>query len=289
MKPNSPTPRRRSLALAGLTALLFSASPPEAPAFPPAPGFTVYGLVRDQFGWVVDQPGAEIVFRGPGDAVLARTAIRGGVLADENYRAMLPIDHNRSGELYKPTATEQATPFTIEVIISGITFLPLEIALGPVEDSKAGEFLNLDLRLGLDSDGDGLPDDWEMWQLESAGLDPLRLDLIDADGDIDGDGLSNAAEHIAGTYAFLREDTLHLEIKERGADGWNTLEFLAVIDKTYTIEVTTDLVTWAPAEFTVSEDRSDLNTTWKAPDTVMQTVQTQAPSEFRAIYRLTVR
>ncbi|MFN0129044.1 MAG: hypothetical protein ACKV19_20410 [Verrucomicrobiales bacterium] len=42
-------------------------------AFPPAPGFTVYGMVRDEFGWAVTSPEARIVFKN---------AANGEVIAD---------------------------------------------------------------------------------------------------------------------------------------------------------------------------------------------------------------
>jgi hypothetical protein len=57
--------------------------------------------------------------------------------------------------------------------------------------------------LNKDSDGDGLPDWWEM----VFGLDPYDAnEMNSANGDPDGDGLSNAAEYQAGTDP-LRADT----------------------------------------------------------------------------------
>ena len=257
-------------------------------AFPPAPGFTVYGNVRDPLGWVVDSADATIILSASSGAVeIARSAIRSGRV-NENYRVMLPLDQNRSGEAYKPGAVEEATPFVITVEIDGLTYLPVETVVTPVEGAKAAEFLRLDLTLGTDSDGDGLPDLWEQWQLETAGLPPFALDLINPEDDLDHDGLTNYQEYIAGTFAYLGTDRLSLAIKNRGSDGWNRLEFLAIIDKTYVIEQSTDLKTWTPVSFTLSDDRTALRTEWKATDTVMRSVQIESAAP-TATYRLTVR
>ncbi len=47
-------------------------------------------------------------------------------------------------------------------------------------------------KVAIDTDGDGLPDDWE----KKYGLDPT---VADADADADGDGFTNAEEYAAGT------------------------------------------------------------------------------------------
>jgi hypothetical protein len=50
-----------------------------------------------------------------------------------------------------------------------------------------------------DTDGDGMPDGWEIMH----GLDPL--DPGDAEGDADEDGVSNWNEHVAGADPFLAD------------------------------------------------------------------------------------
>lgn len=81
-----------------------------------------------------------------------------------------------------------------------------------------------------DSDGDGLPDVWE----SAHGLAPSNA--ADAQLDLDGDGLSNWQEYLAGTDPA--DPNSYLKIDSITADAVATLTFHARADKTYTIEFT---------------------------------------------------
>ena len=81
-----------------------------------------------------------------------------------------------------------------------------------------------------DSDGDGLPDDWETQYGEGAGA---------RDGDADADGASNWAEYIAGTDPTNVLSYLKLELT--AASNLATLHFGALSNKTYTVEYNDDL------------------------------------------------
>jgi hypothetical protein len=239
-------------------------------AFPPAPGVVVHGTVRDASGWPVDELGATVVFRS-GDRVLGRVSINSDLSFDENYRALLPVDMKTSSGPYKPGVVEPNLPFTVQVEVGGQAFLPIEAAFGIGAPAEPGSVIRMDLTLGTDSDGDGLPDEWEFWQLQGAGIIPgspgYDLDQFSRDGDFDRDGLGDYDEYLAGTYAYLGSDHLQLHVVRREDDGWLELEFLAIIDKAYRFEASPDLESWAPVAAGLDGSRFDLRTAFRASNT----------------------
>jgi len=80
-----------------------------------------------------------------------------------------------------------------------------------------------------DTDGDGLPDEWET----ANGLNPGSA--ADANLDADGDGMSNRAEFIAGTNPGDSSSYLRVE-QMSGVGGVASISFMAVSNKTYTVQ-----------------------------------------------------
>ncbi len=237
------------------TLLLLFAVSATAYAYPPAPYHTIYGLVRDEWGNPLQVESRIILTTADGTALSTR--IVPGLAPGINYRLAVPMDAGIAPDLYRPTAQRPFVPFQIEVKIGSQTWLPIEMQ---------GDFRNLgepametriDLTLGVDSNGDGLPDAWKDMVIAMAGGGLTRED-IHPDGDLDGDGMSNYQEYLAGTYAWDFGDRLRLdviEVKESAA----ILEFLAIDGRTYRIFGSRNLQDWEPIRFRVPlSDEPDL-------------------------------
>jgi hypothetical protein len=204
---------------------------PLASAFPPAPHHTLYGLVRNELGTPLSTGGAIIVLSGPNGEVI-HGPVNAGIARGINYTLRVPMDGMRTAVPYAPTAMTPATPFTIRVIIGSTSYLPIQMqGILPNMGEIAGS-TRLDLTLGVDSDGDGLPDSWERDMIDFDLDDQLQtLADVNPNDDFDGDGLRNLDEYLAGTYAFDRLDGLNLSIISI-VNQVAELEFLAVTGHT---------------------------------------------------------
>lgn len=87
-----------------------------------------------------------------------------------------------------------------------------------------------------DTDGDGLPDDWEQFHFGS--LAPT------AEEDADGNGFSNHAEFLAGSDPLQAVSTLRIHQFHPNPDGAWTLTFPHAASRRYVIESSTNLTHW---------------------------------------------
>lgn len=234
--------------------VLIMSSPPLR-AFPPEPYSTVYGDVRDQFGLLLPSDGAAVVVYKDGKELM-RQGLVSSEGTDYNYQLRLRIDMLRSSSTsYSSVALATGMAYTMAVSIGSQLYYPIEMATPPLVGSPSVRS-RLNLTLGVDSDGDGLPDAWEEAQLyhggQLAGEGGWDLSLIDQNGDFDNDGVNNRMEYIAGTYATDSVSVLSLSIKEKLATSAR-LEFYAIYGKRYTLESSTDLETWRAEPFILSD------------------------------------
>jgi hypothetical protein len=259
-------------------------------AFPPAPYYTLFGVVRDQVGQTVTAEGAEVILLKGGIEV-GRTPITSNRI-DQNYELNMRLDQNRSGTtFYTDKAIAASGLYSLVVSMNGALFYPIEVS-GNLAAGKGGERVKLDLTLGEDRDKDGLPDTWEAWQLYQAGLyqdenGNWDLSLLDKNGDFDKDGQSNLLEYIAGTFAGDATETFGLTIKEKLPESVR-FEFYGITGKVYTIESSLDMKTWTRVPFAVGAPGAGSNG-YQASDVGIVSAFTAPRSSTSEFYRLSVR
>lgn len=231
---------RAVLVLAGL---LLAGS--MATAFPPAPHHVIHGMVRDEQGQPLSLSSAQVFLETTNGISIACT-VSPEIEPGENYRLIVPMDSFTSPAPYKSAALKATVPFRMRVKIGQTIYLPIEMAGDFSQLGKPAGNTLINLTLGVDADGDGLPDAWENTLIQMLG-GGLTLADIRAGGDEDGDGLSNYQEYIAGTYAFDPQDGLKLSLVRRNGQG-PVVQFFAVAGRTYSVESSTNLLNWSPMQ-----------------------------------------
>jgi hypothetical protein len=154
-----------------------------------------------------------------------------------------------TSETYNPTALNPRAPFKIRVKIGSVPYLPIEMSRNFVQIGQPGKRTLLNLTLGEDSNGDGLPDAWQR-RINS------DLSKVAPGDDADGDGMTNMEEYLAGTYAFDPESGFTLNIVRTQKDA-PVLEFTSINGRIYTIQGSDDFATWKPVGFRLSTAATD--------------------------------
>ncbi len=261
-------------------------------AFPPAPYYTLFGTVHDQVGQTLTAEGATLVLLNNG-VEIGRTPISPAVVNDQTYEMNVRIDQNRSGTtFYTEKALAPNGLYSLVVEMNGVLFYPIEVS-GNLTAGNPGERFRLDLNLGEDSDKDGLPDVWEQWQLYQAGYatdanGKWPINLIDKNGDLDKDGLTNWQEYVAGTFAGDATEKFGLTIKEKQASSVR-FEFYAITGKSYSIESSPDNKTWTKVPFSIAAPGAG-ELSYRANGVgVLSAFTATTPANAKEFYRLTVR
>lgn len=245
-----PNPSRNSVVAA---LLLTAAMPWMVTAFPPAPNHILYGMIRDPLGNpIMDTTALVILETGSGTNTVAR--IQPQVEAGANYRLAIPLDSGMTADPYKPSALLPGAPFRLKVKIAGIRYLPMEMSGTLARIGSPGERTRVELTLGADADGDGLPDAWEVAAMAAQGRVWHPGDIRPGDP-YPGTGLSYHAVYIAGTYAYAPAEGFVLDIVRLDSNGAE-LEFTAVKGRTYKVMGASELGAWVTVPFTVKSSSS---------------------------------
>jgi hypothetical protein len=251
-------------------------------AFPPAPHHTLYGMVRNQFGDPLNIFPADVYLETP-TGVTLHAGVINNIEPGANYRLEVPMDSGTSGEAeaYQPTALKPFFQFKLKVLIGQTIYLPIQMAGSFAQIGQPGQKTRIDLTLGVDSDGDGLPDAWEQALIAIYGG---TLASIRPNDDSDGDGISNLNEYLAGTYAFDPADGFRLTLTSLIA-GTSEMQFLALRGRNYTIQASPNLQQWTPVNFSIVTGgvAGALQSSYAATD--VRTVKVRVPFQAGATNR----
>ncbi|MBI5800999.1 MAG: hypothetical protein HZA92_09795 [Verrucomicrobia bacterium] len=239
------TSRRASLLATALLAFILHLSTFILSAFPPALPHTIYGMARDEYGNPLRTNATIVLTTSTGLSVSAQveTELEPGV----NYRLVVPLDSGVKSDAYKTGALQSTVPFRIRVTINNATFLPIEMTGDYSLLGQPGKQTRIDLTLGEDTNGNGLPDAWERAMIAARGWNVTLNDLTGSSS-LGTNGVTLLQEYVAGTYGFEDGNGLNLAIARIEA-GTPVLEFLAVRGRTYTIVGSTNLKAWMPVPF----------------------------------------
>jgi hypothetical protein len=270
MKFSSSHPRRWGVWIGSLSCVAALSTL----AFPPAPDHVFYGLVRDEMGNPLTRS-ADIILETSAGAKV-RTQVIPGLEPGVNYQLAVPMDSGITDDLYKPTALRPTVPFRIKVRIGTTVYLPIEMKGDYARMGQPGKRTRLDLTLGEDANGNGLPDAWEKALQQTLGANGPIL----PEADSDADGLSNLEEYFAGTYAFDSQDGFALKIlgtRNHAAQ----LSLTAIRGRTYSILGSADFQTWVPVQFRVvgKEPDGSVVSNYYATDVRLLHVEALAPSD----------
>jgi len=234
-------------------------------AYPPAPHHTLYGIVRNEVGDPINLASGDVYLETP-SGVQLRSSVVSGLEPGVNYRLEVPMDSGTAADInaYMPTALKPFWQFKLKVQIGQLTYLPIEMVGNFAQIGQPSLKTRIDLTLGVDSDGDGLPDAWEQTLIDIYGG---TLGGIGPGDDTDGDGIKNIDEYIAGTYAFDPEDGFKLSILS-ATNGHSQLEFLGIRGRSYTIQESPTMEQWTTSKFrfVTSGVPGPLQTSYRATD-----------------------
>jgi hypothetical protein len=190
-------------------------------------------VITDQTGPVSSAPAELVILIDPiiTQQPLGQSVVAGGTVTlsvSVTNTATLPIGYRwrRNGIAFTTNSLHERACFltltNLQFPATNFTVVVTNLARASILSASAF------LTYLADTDGDGLPDAWEI----ERGLSPI--DAADAQADSDGDGMANGQEYAAGTDPADPQSYLKIEA---AASGGNAMViFGSVSNRTYSVE-----------------------------------------------------
>ncbi len=244
-----------------------------ARAYPPAPHHTIYGLVRDDYGTPVLNPQAQVVLVSSTGAQVAGPLVP-DLSPGVNFELDVPMDAGITPDTYQPSALVTAAPFKMYVVVGQVTNLPIQMTGNFSHLGQPGQQTRIDLTMGFDANGDGIPDSWEQAFLAAIGSN-LPLSSLNANSILTPDGLTLLQQFLAGYFPFDPTDQFTVTLVDVNG-GSPILQFTAITGRAYTLLGSPDLQQWYPLSFRIPAEGSagPVHSYYPAPD--IRTLQIQA-------------
>jgi hypothetical protein len=241
-------------------------------AYPPSPYHLIYGLVRDEFGTPIMNQQVQILMVAT-NGTPNSSSVQPGLAVDVNYQLQVPLDAFAKPDLYRPNALAAGTGFRLYVVVGNTTNVPM-VSMGISTNlGQPTKMTRIDLTLGVDANGDGIPDAWEQAFLAAIGSN-LTLAQINANSVLTSDGRTLMQEFLLGPGVFDNGNPFAARIVSYNG-GAAILEFPTTSGQSYSVLGSTNLQQWAVLPFRLpAEGPGALQRTNYAASAV-QTLQVQ--------------
>ncbi len=215
------------------------------------PDLVLYGVVRNAADGNVRLTTGNLLWRFTpigGGASVTLTATLTNLNDQFSYVLRIPCESYIGSQISTNTLKLLTTPSAYDrsqITVTGdttarATLVPPALPTLLVSSADRGRMEQVDLAVSLpllDSDGDGIPDRWELLM----GLDPF--DPRDGLLDFDGDGERNLVEYRAGTNPNDSQSRFAILDIQLHPQGGVNVRWSSVANKSYTILRSTDLLT----------------------------------------------
>ncbi len=245
-------------------------APVAARAYPPSPYHLVYGLVRDEYGTPLTDNQVKILMISPSGSQ-SQASVQPGLAVGVNYDLQVPMDTLIKPDRYRPDALGVGAGFRLLVIIGNTTNVPIVSTTISTNLGQPTKMTRIDLALGTDSNGDGIPDEWELAFLAAIGSN-LSLSSLNASLDLLHNGLTLMQEFQLGPAAF--DGTSPFSVRLVSYNGGSAiLEFPTSAGISYSVLGSTDLRQWTLLPFRLEAEDISTPTRTNYTETVVETLR----------------